>query len=124
MSRTWSFRTRALAGVLGAALLVGGGSALGSGSASAAPTSVESRVTSARASCATPFTASFVASLARDFPRQRVTASVHDTRTGCWYELHPRLRITTASTIKASVMGAVLLRAQDRRRGLTAPQLL
>jgi beta-lactamase class A len=144
MRRTRSFRATALTGVLGAALLVGGGPVLGTGSASAAasvapaslvpaslvpssvapasvaPASVGPRATAARAICATPFTASFVASLARDFPRQRVTASVHDTRTGCWYELHPGLRITTASTIKASVMGAVLLRAQDRRRGLTA----
>jgi len=79
-------------------------------------------VTSAAAAarCATPFPASFSASLARDFPGQRVTASVHDTRTGCWYELHAGMRITTASVIKAAVMGAVLLRAQDRGRAPTS----
>ena len=69
--------------------------------------------------CRTPFTAAFVASLRRSHPGQRVTASVYDTRTHCWYSLNPGTRITTASMIKAGVMGAVLLRAQDRGRGLT-----
>ncbi|GAB3685635.1 serine hydrolase [Angustibacter aerolatus] len=72
------------------------------------------------AACRTPFTAAFRADLTKRFPGQRVTASVHDTRTGCWYSLHGSMRITTASVIKAGVMGAVLLRAQDRGRGLTA----
>ena len=64
------------------------------------------------------FPASFAASLQREFPGQRVTAAVVDTRTGCWYHLHRTMRITTASVIKAQVLGAVLLRAQDRHRGL------
>lgn len=70
-------------------------------------------------SCAEVFPASFADRLARDFPGQRVTASVYDTRTGCWYSLHRGMRITTASAIKAGVLGAVLLKAQDARRGLT-----
>jgi beta-lactamase class A len=74
----------------------------------------------AAAGCATPFSATFVAALARDFRGQRVTASVYDTRTRCWYELHPGMRITTASVIKAAVMGAVLLRAQDGGRAPTS----
>ena len=71
------------------------------------------------ASCADVFPAAFAERLARDFPGQRVTASVYDTRTGCWYSLHRGLRITTASVIKAGVLGAVLLKAQDAGRGLT-----
>lgn len=71
------------------------------------------------APCRDVFPASFADQLARDFPGQRVTASVHDTRTGCWYSLHRGMRITTASAIKAGVLGAVLLKAQDARRGLT-----
>ncbi|MCW2679613.1 MAG: secreted protein [Frankiales bacterium] len=72
------------------------------------------------ATCADVFPASFAEALGRDFPAQRVTAAVTDTRTGCSYDLHPGLRITTASVIKAGVLGAVLLKAQDGRRGLTA----
>ena len=71
------------------------------------------------ADCPTVFPASFVAQLERDFPDQRVTAYVHDTRTGCRAALHDGLRLTTASVIKAGVLGAVLLKAQDARRGLT-----
>ena len=64
------------------------------------------------------FPAAFAAQLQRDFPTQRVTALVVDTRTGCTYGLHDGMRITTASVVKAGVLGAVLLRAQDQRRGL------
>lgn len=70
--------------------------------------------------CANVFPATFVEQLRRDYPTQRVTASVLDTRTGCEYSLHRDLRLTTASVIKAGVMGAVLLEAQDSGRGLTA----
>lgn len=87
---------------------------------SAAAVSTAAVSTAAATRCAAPFTTAFARSLARDFPGQRVTASVYDTRTGCWYSLNPRLRLTTASVIKAAVLGAVLLRAQDRHRGLTA----
>jgi hypothetical protein len=64
------------------------------------------------------FPAGFKASLQRQFPDQRVTAAVFDTRTQCWYHLHRTMRITTASVIKAQVLGAVLLHAQDEHRGL------
>ena len=74
----------------------------------------------AGASCADVFPASFAAQLQRQFPAQRVTASVVDTRTGCSYALHDGMRITTASVVKAGVLGAVLLEAQDERRRLTA----
>jgi hypothetical protein len=100
-----------LTGVLATALLLVGGLPTG-----AAPTST----TRAVSACAPVFTLAFSASLARDFPGQRVTASVYDTRTGCWYSLNPNVRVTTASVIKAAVMGAVLLRAQDKGRGLTS----
>src|SRR5688500_362230 len=65
------------------------------------------------------FPAACAAPLARAFPSHRVTAAVYDTRTGCDYRLHNELRLTTASVIKAGVMGAVLLKAQDAGRGLT-----
>jgi hypothetical protein len=69
--------------------------------------------------CRSPFTSSFRAMLARQFPHQRVTAAVYDTRDHCWYFLHRTMRITTASVIKAQVLGAVLLRDQDHGHGLT-----
>lgn len=74
----------------------------------------------AAASWADVFPAAFAAQLLRDFPAQRVTASVVDTRTGCRYELAEGMRITTASVVKAGVLGAVLLKAQDQRRRLNA----
>ncbi len=76
----------------------------------------------ARAGCASPFTEPFITSLAQRFPGQRVTAAVYDTRTGCWYHLYRGLRISTASVIKAQVLGAVLLKAQDERRNLTTSE--
>lgn len=69
--------------------------------------------------CSDVFPAGYADTLARDFPNQRVTASVFDTRTGCEYRLNHGLRLTTASVIKAGVLGAVLLKAQDAGRGLT-----
>lgn len=74
----------------------------------------------AAAPCADVFPAAFAADLAERYPTQRVTAAVYDVRTRCWYDLHRGLRLTTASVIKAGVLGAALLRAQDARRGLTA----
>jgi len=72
------------------------------------------------AGCRTPFTQAFRAELREDFPDQRVTAAVFDTRDRCWYFLNRRMRITTASVIKLQVLGAVLLRDQDRGHGLTS----
>jgi beta-lactamase class A len=74
---------------------------------------------SARGRCGVMFPSSYAAALDRQFPGQRVTASVYDTRTRCWYHLHRTMRITTASVIKAQVLGAVLLQAQDEHRGLS-----
>lgn len=70
--------------------------------------------------CADPFTASFRQSLAAQYPNQRVTASVYDTRTGCWSDLSPGMTITTASVIKAQFLAGILLRAQDEGRATTA----
>lgn len=72
------------------------------------------------AACSTVFTSSFADSLASRYPGIRMTAAVHDTRTGCWYHLRPGTRLGTASVIKAQVLGAVLLRAQDAGRTLTS----
>ncbi|HEX3908910.1 MAG TPA: hypothetical protein VHW92_13395 [Mycobacteriales bacterium] len=88
--------------------------ALGLGSVGAAP----ARAGAARVQCGNMFPAAFRAALQREFPDQRVTAAVFDTHTQCWYHLHPATRITTASVIKAQVLGAVLLHAQDEHRGL------
>ncbi len=66
------------------------------------------------------FSSSFVAGLAQRYPGIKVTAAVYDTQTGCWLHLHQGMQITTASVIKAQVLGAVLLKAQDAGRGLTA----
>jgi hypothetical protein len=74
----------------------------------------------AAATCANPFPASFAQDLAARYPGIRVTAAVHDTRTGCWYHLHRGVRVGTASVIKAQVLGAVLLKAQDAGRALTS----
>jgi beta-lactamase class A len=71
-------------------------------------------------SCGVIFTRAFTTMLGRDFPHQRVTASIQDVRTGCHYRLHHNMRITTASVIKAQVLGAVLLKAQREHRGLDA----
>ena len=91
-----------VAGLLGAGLVAGG----------AAP--------AAAASCRDPFTAAWRADLARRYPTVRVTASVYDTASGCWYHLNPGLSLTTASVVKAQVLGAVLLKAQREGRSLTA----
>src|SRR3954462_3629861 len=66
------------------------------------------------------FPASYVSALARAYPNQRVTAAVYDTRTHCWYQLPPTMRITTASVIKAGILANTLLRAQDRGRRLSS----
>jgi beta-lactamase class A len=72
------------------------------------------------ATCTSVFPASFANDLAARYPGIRVTAAVHDTRTGCWHNLRPGVRVGTASVIKAQVLGAVLLKAQDAGRALTS----
>lgn len=72
------------------------------------------------AGCTSAFSGAFANDLARRYPGVRVTAAVYDTQTGCWHHLHLGMQLTTASVIKAQVLGAVLLKAQDAGRGLTA----
>lgn len=101
--------------------------AAGAGNASAATGhgTARSHAATGRAAsrhCTTVFTKPFVASLKRRFPHQRVTASIQDVRDGCSYHLNRNLRLTTASVIKAQVLGAVLLKAQDEHRGLDATE--
>ncbi len=72
--------------------------------------------------CPTAFSASFVSNLELAYPGVRFTAAVYDTASGCWHHIRPGLQITTASVIKAQVMGAVLLQAQDGRRSLTSEE--
>jgi hypothetical protein len=70
--------------------------------------------------CTSAFSPSFAADLARRYPGIRVTAAVHDTQTGCWHHLNQGLSLTTASVVKAQVLGAVLLQAQRQGRTITA----
>ena len=122
MHRRRTALTLMLPGVLAAAVLPVGGPAAqaATGRTAAVASSTGLAGAASAAACSPVFSSAFAASLARDFPGQRATASVYDTRTGCWYSLHPGMRITTASVIKAAVMGAVLLRAQDKGRGSTS----
>ena len=66
--------------------------------------------------CAAMFDDAAVAVWRDAFPGARFTAAVHDHRTGCDYHLEPDLQLTTASVIKAQVLAAVLLQAQDEDR--------
>ena len=66
-----------------------------------------------------PFTPALREAIASQFPGRRVTAAVHDTRTGCWSHLERGMQITTASVIKAQFLAGVLLRAQDLGRSTT-----
>ena len=72
------------------------------------------------ATCTDPFTQAFREEVALRHPGQRVTASVHDVRTGCWYDLAPGLTMQTASVIKAQFLAGALLRAQDQGRAVSA----
>lgn len=69
--------------------------------------------------CAVVFDDASVAVWRDTFPGARFTAAVHDHRTGCAYHLEPDLQLTTASVIKAQVLAAVLLQAQDEGRDVT-----
>jgi hypothetical protein len=72
------------------------------------------------AHCQAIYPKAFKARLHHDFPHQRVTAAIEDVRDGCRYHLNRHMRITTASVIKAQVLGAVLLKAQREHRHLDA----
>lgn len=75
------------------------------------PEPIDCRV--ATGTCANPFGPAAVAAIDELAAGRRVTASVHDHRTGCRYDLHAGLVLTTASVIKAQVLAGVLLAAQD-----------
>jgi hypothetical protein len=78
----------------------------------------------AQQSCAAsdPFTPALAGMLAARWPGQHFSAEVYDERTGCQYELHPSLRLTTASVLKVEVMAGILLRAQSQHRPLSAQE--
>lgn len=54
---------------------------------------------------------------------ETVTIAVHDLRNDCSYGIEEDRLMTTASTFKLAVLGAMLLRAQDESRPLTAAEL-
>lgn len=74
------------------------------------------------ATCADVFPASFAQMIAERYPGLRVTAAVYDVRSRCWHDLDRGARITTASVVKAGILGAVLLRAQDAGRGMSSSE--
>jgi hypothetical protein len=73
-----------------------------------------------RCAGADPFTPALKADVAARYGGHHVTATAHDTRTGCTWHLNPGMRVTTASVVKVEVGAGVLLRAQRQGRGLTA----
>jgi hypothetical protein len=82
------------------------------------------RADTAQPGCSTrdPFTPALASQLAARWPANRFTAEVYDERTGCQYDLHPGLRLTTASVLKVEVMSGILLRAQSQGRPLSAQE--
>lgn len=107
----------ALAALLAAGTLVAPAGARGS-----SPTPTPASATAKGRGCTeSPFTARFDAALRSRWPN-RIAAAVYDTRSGCTYLYRPELRITTASVLKAEIMGGILLRAQRAGRGLTAQE--
>lgn len=65
------------------------------------------------------FSDAFIAELVETAPDLAITAAVYDTRSHCWYELHPELALTTASAIKLQVLAANLVRLEGLGRGFT-----
>ncbi len=61
-----------------------------------------------------PFSQEVVDQIALDYPQQRITAHVYDTRTGCEYSLNPENLQPTASVFKVLVMAGTLFEAQSR----------
>jgi Beta-lactamase enzyme family len=84
----------------------------------------QARADTAQTACAAmdPFTPALAAELAARWPGQRFSASIYDERTGCQFDLHPDLRLTTASVLKVEVMAGILLRAQSQGRPLSAQE--
>jgi beta-lactamase class A len=108
------------AGLAAVSLLVVATALGGTATAASAASAPPQRDVARTHQCRPIFDKAFVADLGRRFPGQRVTASIQDVRTGCSYHLHRDLRLTTASMVKAQVLGAVLLKAQDEHRRLDA----
>ena len=75
-----------------------------------------------RCAGANPFTAAVQADVAGRFGGHSITATAHDTASGCTWHLNPGQRVTTASVIKVEVAAGVLLRAQRQGRGLTTTE--
>lgn len=74
-----------------------------------------------RAACTeNPFSGALAAELTARWPRQRFTAALYDSVTGCEYTLNPNQRITTASVLKAEILAGLMLRAQREGRSLTS----
>ena len=69
--------------------------------------------------CTDMFDTGFVPRLSDGFPVSRFTASVHDYRTGCVYDLNPDLRMTAASVMKAQILAGVLLLKQETGQGFS-----
>ena len=75
-------------------------------------------VEASQPACATViFDEQFAADLDALAPQLVVTASVFDAHTGCWYELNPQERLTTASAIKLQILAANLW--EHQRSGTT-----
>lgn len=124
---------RAAVGALVAGALIGVGTPLPASAtppapeaagASAAPTSAprpgSAERETAGAPCRDLFGPAETAWFEAWYGAHDVTASVYDERTGCRYDLAPDRRNTTASVFKISMMGQVLLTAQDQGRPLSA----
>ncbi|MDP9075364.1 MAG: serine hydrolase, partial [Actinomycetota bacterium] len=87
-----------------------------------APTTAVADTTQAGCAGADPFTAGLAAQLAQQWPGKHFSAQVYDERSGCQFDLHPELRLTTASVLKVEVMAGILLRAQSQGRPLSAQE--
>jgi len=71
-----------------------------------------------RCAGADPFTPEVKAAVADRFGGHHMTATAHDTRSGCTWRLNPGMRVSTASVVKVEVGTGVLLAAQRQGRGL------
>ena len=87
--------------------------------AAAAPAAAPDQA-AASAGCRTVLPAGLADELAARYPGIEATVAVYETDTRCWHHLNQGMQLTTASVIKAQVLGAVLLAAQDGGRHLTS----
>ena len=68
-----------------------------------------------------PFPATWIGTYTASIGGVRVAAAVHDTRTGCTWRFGSTEPFPTASTVKAQILAAVLLQAQDAGRSTLDP---